>query len=81
MEAPILTCPNQSAPIYDNATSRNTSWSLPHAWDNSGMVADLSCSADNSTQFTLGWTGIECNATDLYENIVSCVFEMFIHSK
>ena len=81
MEPPILTCLNQSSPIYDNATSKNTSWSLPHTWDNSGMALEVACSADNPTEFTLGRTYVSCNATDLYGNVDSCGFEMFMYSK
>ena len=81
-EEPMLTCPpNQSAPIYDNTTTRNMSWPLPNVWDNSGIVGDVSCSAGNSTQFPLGWTNVTCNVTDDNGNRDSCVFEVFVYSE
>ncbi|XP_072033071.1 hyalin-like [Amphiura filiformis] len=80
LEEPILTCPNQSIAIYDNAISIIASWPLPQAWDNTGMVGDVLCSAANSTVFSLGWTAITCNATDGYDNTGLCEFLMYIHN-
>ena len=81
VEPPVLSsCLNQTAPIYDNATSRSMSWPLPNVTDNSGMAVTR-CYPSGGSVFSLGWTDVTCNASDASGNAAECVFNVFVYSK
>ena len=74
-EAPTVICPtNQTIETDFNKSTAMVVWSHPVSADNSKLTTNVSCNAENGSQFEIGATEVMCHAQDKAGNLATCSF-------
>ena len=74
-QAPTLICPpNETIATGLNQPTALVAWTDPVATDNSHLTPNVTCSAENGSQFEIGETEVKCKALDEAGNQANCSF-------
>ena len=74
-QAPTLICPsNETIATGPNQPTAMATWTAPVATDNSNLIPNVTCSAENGSRFEIGKTEVMCKALDQAGNQANCSF-------
>ena len=77
-----MICPtNQAVETDPDQSTAIVLWTAPAANDNSRMILNATCNAENGTKFEIGEKEVMCQAVDQAGNQATCVFVIYVTGK